>query len=143
MAVALFGHTGFEWDLTTTSALERAELAKFVELAKSLREVLHAGTFVELDRPDAGTTAFGVVDDGQAVFLLARTATDTREGAAALRLAGLDSEASYLVERISVSGQPDERIGELTGRQLMAVGLPAPGLEPDQAAIFRLSATSS
>jgi alpha-galactosidase len=140
MAVALFGHTGFEWDLTTTSEVERAELAKFVELAKSVRGVLHAGTFVELDRPDAGTTAFGVVDGAQAVFLLARTATDAREGAAALRLAGLNADASYVVERVRVTGEPDQRIGQLSGRQLMTVGLPAPGLEPDQAAIYRLSA---
>jgi alpha-galactosidase len=140
MAVALFGHTGFEWDLTTTSAVERLELAKFVELAKSLRSVLHAGQFIQLDRPDGGTTAFGVVDAGQAVFLLARTATDVREGAAALRLAGLEPDVDYLVDRVSVTGEPDQRIGVVSGRQLMAVGIAAPGLAPDQAAIFRLRA---
>jgi alpha-galactosidase len=140
MAVALFGHTGFEWDLTTTSETERVELAKFVELAKSLRAVLHSGQFVQLDRPDAGTTAFGVVDAGQAVFLLARTATDVREGAAALRLAGLEPDVDYLVEQVSVAGERDVRIGVISGRQLMTVGIAAPGLAPDQAAIFRLSA---
>jgi alpha-galactosidase len=142
MAVALFGHTGFEWDLTTTTPSERLELSNFVALAKSLRPLLHSGQFVQLDRPDAGTTAFGVVGLGAtaAVFLLARTATDVREGTANLRLAALDPTTPYLVEQVGVGGEPPRRVGVITGRQLMAVGIAAPGLAPDQAAIFTLNA---
>jgi alpha-galactosidase len=140
MAVALFGHTGFEWDLTTTTSEERIELARFVELAKSVRPVLHSGRFVQLDRPEPGTTAYGVVaaDRSEAVFLIARTATDIREGAAALRLAGLEAERSYVVERVSIAGSPGDRIGVITGRQLMTAGIAAPGLAPDQAAVYTL-----
>jgi alpha-galactosidase len=141
MAVALFGHTGFEWDLTTTTAAERIELAAFVALAKSLRELLHSGRFVQLDRPDVGTTAFGVVGVGaaHAAFLLARTATDVREGTATLRLAGLDADTAYLVEQVGVGGQPATRIGVISGHQLMTAGIASPGLAPDQAALFTLT----
>ena len=43
---ALFGSFGIEWDLTTASDAERAELAAWVALYKEVRELLHTGTVV-------------------------------------------------------------------------------------------------
>jgi len=51
LAIALFGHAGLEWDLTATSASERADLAQWVAYAKSVRGLMHGGELVRVDRP--------------------------------------------------------------------------------------------
>ena len=75
LAVALFGHQGIEWDITTATQDERLALAQWVSQAKSLRPLLHRGELVRLERPnDPGTAAFGVVaqDRSEALFALVR-----------------------------------------------------------------------
>ncbi len=75
LAVALFGHQGIEWDITTTTAEERLALAEWVSLSKSLRPLLHRGELVRLERPnDPGSAAFGVVseDRSEALFAFVR-----------------------------------------------------------------------
>jgi alpha-galactosidase len=150
LAVALFGHSGFEWDLTTCSPDERAQLAQWVALAKSVRTLLHSGELVRVDRPgDPGTVLYGVVatDRHEGLFTLVRTNTSARYGAAPIRFAGLDPGLRYRVERVPL---PDEGPGrheavaddgyDVTARGLllMRAGIEAPALRPEQAALFRL-----
>ncbi len=62
LAVALFGHAGLEWDLTTTSPEVREQLAAWVAFAKSVRQLLRTGELVRVDRPaDHETVLYGVV----------------------------------------------------------------------------------
>src|SRR6185369_12070939 len=49
---ALFGHYGVEWDLTSATPGERAELARWIVLHKRLRPLLRHGRVVRADHPD-------------------------------------------------------------------------------------------
>jgi alpha-galactosidase len=153
LAVALFGHAGFEWDLTTTSREVRAQLAEWVVLAKSVRPLLHSGEFVHMERPaDPGSVVYGVVsaDRREALFNLVRAQTVPRYGTAPLLFAGLDPSTRYHVQRLQVPGEGPPVGGPVSprgasdvvvpGSLLMQAGLQAPTLRPDQAAIYHLRA---
>jgi alpha-galactosidase len=152
LAVALFGHQGIEWDITTTTPQERVALAEWASLAKSLRPLLHRGALVRLERPsDPGTAAFGVVaqDRSEAIFALVRSQTIPVSEAPPLRLDGLEPGARYLVKRLRLPGEPPRGPGEgrsrrgneevvVPGSLLMSAGVVAPLLNPDEAALFHL-----
>jgi alpha-galactosidase len=153
LAVALFGHSGFEWDLTTTSPEIRAHLAVWVAYAKSVRALVHCGEVVRMDRPaDSGTVLYGVVapDRSEALFNLVRMQTGPRYGTAPIVLAGLDPDARYRVQRVPMPGEglevhgPHQTEGArdvvVAGSALMRVGIAAPNLRPEQAVIYHLSA---
>jgi len=142
LAVALFGHVGLEWDLASTTALERAHLAAWVKLAKSLRSLLSSGELVHLGRPaDPGTTSFGVVanDHSEALFLLVRTATSPQYGTAPLCPDGLDPCARYLVERLALAGDETLPAAVVAGSVLMSAGVAVPDLQPEQAHVYHFT----
>jgi alpha-galactosidase len=143
LAVALFGHSGIEWDITATSADERAQLGQWVSFVKSVRKLLHSGELVRLDRPaDPGTALYGVVaPDRQAgVFVFVRLNTAARYGSAPAVFAGLDPDARYRVECRGLGGEgPDDTI-VASGGLLMGAGIAAPALPPAQAVVYQLSA---
>jgi alpha-galactosidase len=151
LAVALFGHSGFEWDLTETTAKERQRLSSWVGLVKDVRHLVQSGTLVRLERPaDPHTTMFGVVapDRDEALFILARLAGTARAGDATVRFAGLDPARRYLVQRVDVvEAEPVSHKHvpvpppiTLPGLALMTAGLAGPGLHPEQAVVYRLRA---
>jgi alpha-galactosidase len=153
LAVALFGHAGLEWDLTTTSSEVRAQLLEWVVLAKSLRPVLHSGDLVRIDRPaDHDTVMYGVVssDRQEALFNIVRLQSGRRYGTAPLVFAGLDPSVRYRVRRIPMPGDrfrphgpslhPGARDLVTPGSLLMGAGIAAPPLLPEQAAIYHLRA---
>ncbi len=75
LTIALFGHQGIEWDITTTTPEERRGLSEWAALAKSFRPLLFGGQLVRIERPsDPGTALFGVVsmDKSEALFVLVR-----------------------------------------------------------------------
>jgi alpha-galactosidase len=150
MAVALFGHSGLEWDLAETTAEERRRLARWVALVKELRPLLHSGELVRVDRPaDPDTALLGVVatDATAAVFLFVRLATGPRVGDAPVIFAGLDPGRRYRVERLAeveataVEQGKAEPVApvEASGAVLMTTGIRGPGLLPEQAVVYRLS----
>ncbi len=150
LAVAAFGHTGFEWDLTATRADERRQLARYVAFVKSIRDLLRTGLVVRVDRPaDPGLALYGVVspDRSEALFNAVRVAASPREGAAPLRFRGLDPALRYRVERVELPGStPAAPVGgesvTASGRQLQVAGMRAPELRPEQAALYHLRAVS-
>ncbi|MGC8627795.1 MAG: alpha-galactosidase [Acidimicrobiales bacterium] len=142
LAVALFGHVGLEWDLAQATAAEREQLAAWVKLAKSLRELLSSGELVRLERPaDPATTCFGVVanDRSEALFLLVRDRTSPQYGTAPLCPQGLDPNARYRVERLALAD--DEVIPTVTvaGSVLMGAGVAVPDLQPEQAHVYHFT----
>jgi alpha-galactosidase len=153
LAVALFGHAGLEWDLTTTSAEVRTQLREWVGFAKSARDLLHHGELVRVDRPaDHDTVMSGVVshDRRAALFTIVRLQTGPRSGTAPLVFAGLDPELRYRVQRVPMPGESlDDGNGRFreTPRDLvvpasllMHAGVPAPNLRPEQAVVYQLRA---
>ncbi len=108
LAVALFGHAGLEWDLTTTSPDVRAQLSSWVAFAKSVRQLLRTGELVRVDRPaDPDTVLYGVVSPkrDEALFSLVRLQTGPRYGTAPVVFAGLDPDQRYRVQRVSMPGE--------------------------------------
>jgi alpha-galactosidase len=151
MAVATFGHSGIEWDLADTTSEDRRRLADWIAFVKQQRAMIHSGRLVRVDRPDdPDTRLFGVVaaDAGAALFLLVRLASSPRVGDAPVVLAGLDPARRYSVERVPIFEAADVRQPKgaaagwttVTGAQLMTAGLPGPGLRPEQAVVYRISA---
>jgi alpha-galactosidase len=151
MAVALFGHSGLEWDLTETTDDERRRLAEWVALVKQLRLLLHSGELVRVDRPaDPDTTLLGVVapDATAAAFLFVRSATSPRIGDAPVIFAGLDPARRYRVARLGLFESdevPQSRATalkpvEAPGSLLMTTGVAGPGLLPESAAVYQLTA---
>jgi alpha-galactosidase len=153
LAVALFGHAGFEWDLTATSAAERADLAQWVDFAKRVRPLMHSGRLVRAERPaDHETVLYGVVADDrrEALFNFVRLQTGPRYNSAPLLFPGLDPQARYRVERVQLPGEapgvhgpglrtpPDVVVAP--GSLLMGGGIEAPMLPPEQAAVYHLRA---
>ena len=155
LAVALFGHAGFEWDLTSTSPDERAQLKTWVEFAKRVRPLVHTGELVRADRPSEPETAlYGVVapDRREALFNFVRLQTGPRYNSAPIVFPGLEPALRYRVERVHLPGEgpavhgpnqhtpPDVVVapGVLLGR----AGIEAPSTRPEQAIIYHLQALS-
>lgn len=152
LTVALFGHQGIEWDITTTTAEERRGLAEWISLAKSFRPLIHGGEVVRIERPsDPGTTLWGVVakDRSEALFTLVRSFAAPQSETSPLRLDGLEPGAKYAVQRLFLAGEAPPVPGDVrsrpgaddlvvTGAQLMGAGIQAPFLAPEEAALFYL-----
>ncbi|MCW2792298.1 MAG: glycoside hydrolase clan [Nocardioides sp.] len=150
-ATALFGHFGIEWDLRTASEDELTELTQWVSLYKDERELIHTGTSVHCDLPDASYWAHGVVSPDRSRALFALVALDTGVAAQPGRipLPGLDPDLLYRIEPVQLSASALVRNAAgppawwsestcVTGRTLASVGLQAPMLYPEQAAVLRL-----
>jgi alpha-galactosidase len=126
-ATALFGHFGIEWDVTSASDDERAELAEWIERYKRRRDLLHSGEVVRADLPDPAFALHGVVaaDKSEALYCFVAMATSASERPGAVRLPGLDPEKRYRVNDLTMSG-----------RALMTAGLQMPLLGPEQAVLI-------
>jgi alpha-galactosidase len=154
LAVALFGHAGFEWDLTSTDDEERAALTHWVDFAKRMRPLVHSGELVRARRDaDPGTTLYGVVapDRRAALFNFVRLQTAPRYNNAPVVFPGLDPGLRYRVERLRLPGDGPQVHGpgvrtpadvvEAPGSLLSRAGIDAPTLRPEQAIVYHLRAT--
>ncbi len=150
-ATALFGSFGIEWDITRASVEERAELAEWVALAKRFRPLLHSGRTVRVDHPVDAVWAHGVVaqDRSEALFAFVMMDRPSCWPPGLVRIPGLDPDRRYRLAPVGPSGPlatnndaPSWQRGEVTlsGRALAAVGIQAPPLQPDHAALVHLRA---
>ncbi|GLW32571.1 alpha-galactosidase [Actinoplanes regularis] len=153
LATALFGHAGIEWDVSRASAADRALIAAWTAEYKRLRPLLHSGVVVRADSPDPAVLLHGVVaqDRSSAVFALVTLDSPAAALPPPIRFPGLDPARHYEVRPL---GHPPRVVQDapppwlatgsitLPGRVLSEVGLPAPLLAPEQAALFTLTATS-
>jgi alpha-galactosidase len=156
---ALFGHAGLEWDLTETTAEERATLKAWTNYYKANRGLLHSGRVVRVDAGDvagqqnsAPTTAWthGVVaqDRSKAIFAYVALAMSQFALPPTLRLAGLDAHALYTVKLVTPAGgylstqkfDPEWMSGvTVDGGFLMNAGLRAPILKPENAFLLEVT----
>ncbi len=153
-AVALFGHLGIEWDVTTLDDDERTALAGGLAFYKAHRALLHSGEVVHARRPDGSDVVHGVVsaDRREALLAVLRLTTPAAEIPAPVLLPGLDDEVTYRVAVVEPAGAGQQggrtppgwmREGgiALPGRVLRASGLALPVLHPEQALLLHLRAT--
>jgi alpha-galactosidase len=151
-AVALFGHFGIEWDLTTLTETDRIAVGEWVALSKRVRPLVATGTAVHVDTADPGLDVRGVVatDGAQAFFTVAQTQTLIASPAGRIRLPGLDPDRPYRVRLVTPGGIVQNPAQSplawahhetvLTGRQLSTVGIRPPVQNPQQATVIELTA---
>lgn len=149
-AVALFGHFGIEWDLTSVDAAERERVAWWVQLAKRVRPLVAGGRVVHVDGTDAGTDVRGVIaaDEASAFFTIVQVRTDVAWPPARVRLPGLDPAMRYVV-RIVATADAAHDPGQtplawagpdtvMTGRELAVVGVRPPAQMPERATVIEV-----
>ena len=149
-AVALFGHFGIEWDLTTLDDVARTDIAEWVELSKRLRPLIASGRVVHVDGTEPGIDVRGMVaaDAASAVFTIVQTATSAAYPPGRIRMPGLDPARSYrlrvLMRDGADAGQSPLAWADaaplLTGRELAEAGVRAPVQRPQQAMVVELTA---
>ena len=149
MLMALQGHPGLEWDITTCSAGELDALTAWTSLARELRPLLHTGDLVRSESPDGTVLVTGTVaaDRSHAAYTVARLVTGRDAVTGALALPGLDPSRSYAVRVRPEAGLPavvqntppgwwEPALAEdgvvVPGSVLTAVGLPVPVMGPAQ-----------
>jgi alpha-galactosidase len=149
---ALFGHAGFEWDLTRCTPSELDRVTAWAALYKELRPLLHGGDVVRADSPDDGAWVHGVVaaDRGEAVLAYVRLTTSPEAVPGRVRLPGLAPDRRYRVRRRDEIGPPgvvqsrppawwDDAELTTTGAVLGGAGLQMPVLQPAQGVLLHLT----
>ncbi|MET1053477.1 MAG: alpha-galactosidase [Mycetocola sp.] len=147
--VALFGHFGIEWDLTTLDQDGLDAVAAWVQRHKRFRPLLHTGRMVHADTANPSIDIRGVVapDRSTALFCLSQVETSVTYPPGRFTLPGLDPERRYTVRvetdgGIGGPGQSPLPWAEhpltLTGRAIGTVGLQAPVLYPGQLVLLEL-----
>jgi alpha-galactosidase len=155
-ATSLFGHLGFEWDLTRASAADRAVAANIVRVHKSFRSLLHSGTSVRVDYPVSSGQVYGVVsaDASQALFAYAQLTTNDTSIPSAVTFTGLDPMRTYEVTLVHLEEPPawgtfrdlpkwlGDRSGTgkatATGAVLRSIGLALPVCHPESVLLFHV-----
>lgn len=152
-AVALFGHFGIEWDLTSVDDADQQRIAEWVALAKRLRPLIAHGRVVHVDGAEPGIDVRGMVapDAASAVFTITQTETSVAYPAGRVRMPGLAPERRYRVRLLDTgdvheAGQSSlawaHHDAVLTGRELDAVGVRPPVQFPQHARVVELTAVS-
>jgi alpha-galactosidase len=148
---ALFGHAGLEWDITQTTAEERAVLTSWATYYKQNRDLLHSGKMVRLDSKDESSYSYGVLaqDGSRGIFVYASLGAQAGSRPDAIRFAGLEAGTSYRVRAVFPAGEPKylqrAQVGwldgvSLPGSFLMTSGLKAPILFPENALLIEIEA---
>jgi len=146
---ALLGSFGIEWDLAAASDEERTELAAWIALYKAERGLLHTGVTVRDEAPAAGLWLHGVVaqDRSRALFALVQRERPATWPPGRVRLPGLDPDATYEVAPHGPFAPHNawdrptwwDRPVRLTGHVLATVGVQAPAVEVDHAALVSVT----
>lgn len=155
LIVALTAHAGIEWDLQEADDDELARIARWAEVYRELRGLIHSGRIVNADLADEATALTGIVaqDGSRAVYTWARLVTSAPGQSGRVRFPGLDPEARYAVRIRDEFGQASRHQAAdpawitaalepagvaLPGSVLAVAGVPLPTLNPQQAMLFDL-----
>ncbi|MEV8253024.1 alpha-galactosidase [Rhodoglobus sp. NPDC076762] len=156
LATALMGHSGIEWDLTATTAAERAALPVWAAAYRSLRGLIHSGRVVRGELESAQPVVTGILADdatgvADAVFWVTCLDTPSDAVPTSRRLPGLDPHREYRISPVDVGAAAATYPGTapawwldgtlvLSGAVLGSVGLQLPILHPDEALVLRVTA---
>ena len=155
LLVALQGHAGLEWDITTCTPEELDALREWSALYRELRPLLHSGDVVRSDHPDPALVVGGVVaaDRSEAAITVVSVTAGRGTSPGVLPLPGLDRGRSYRVRVRREAGMPAtvqsappawwgaavEDGLVLSGALLGTVGLALPVLAPAQGFLLHLT----
>jgi alpha-galactosidase len=154
LLVALGGHAGLEWDVTTCTPEELEALRSWAALYRELRPLLHGGDVVRSDHPDEAVLVSAVVatDRSQAVVTMVSTVTGRGVTPGTIPIPGLDRDRRYRLRVRHEAGLPatlqaappawwERATGEgvlVSGAALDTVGLALPVLMPAQGFLLHL-----
>jgi alpha-galactosidase len=154
-ATALFGHFGIEWDLSSASRNEIAELSRWVELYKRHRTLIHTGRVVRREQEAGSVVLLGAVSPDQTEALYAISVLDrpVTWPAGRTQLPGLDPAGLYYVRSANPgfdASETDRRVypawwrDGLTARGdvLLSLGVQVPALNPDHTALLHVTSAS-
>ncbi|UPW19973.1 alpha-galactosidase [Agarivorans sp. TSD2052] len=147
---ALLGHMGVELDPVAVEEQERQQFAHYIALHKTLRPLLHSGTWQQLPQCDASWQAYGVQDQrtGEGVYWAVQLTMPSYSLPGALKLLNLDPKARYWVE---VLDKPDfkhimkqrpswiNQATDFSGDSLMKLGLQLPIMDPESALLIKVT----
>lgn len=148
--IALLGHFGIESDLRELDAAERAEVAHWVAVWKTMRHLVEGGFPVHADLFDTAMDVRGLVsrDAREGVFTITQVATSACHPPAPVHFPGLDPALTYMVECVSPApsypnpGQSDlawlEGGLETTGQLLSNPGVRPPLQFPGDSAVLKV-----
>lgn len=152
MATSLMGSAGLEWDILGCDDEETAVIARFAELYKELRPIVHRGRTVHPELRDPAWRVTGFVADAgdAAVYVVATVASIEDARAERLRFTALDPARRYrarvrreigLAEYGWIAPEWFTRGEvELPGAVLAEIGLQLPTLWPVQAFVLHIEA---
>ena len=141
---AFFGHFGVEWDVSTATVGDLAELGAWIAAHRQLRPLLHSGTVVRGDHPDPALWVHGVVaqDGGEALYAVVQMTTSVHSPPGPVCLPGLDRDARYRITGRhpgrAIDGPATRPLAwwdggvTLPGHVLGHVGVQAPVLFPER-----------
>jgi alpha-galactosidase len=155
-ATALFGSFGIEWDISSASPAQLDELAGWIALYRTHRELLHTGRMVRVDSADPAVAVHGVVAADQRTAVMAYVQLDqsVSERPVPMRIPGLLPTAGYRARWLGPAPgtadagshlstiDPLGPVGDatITGPLLAAVGLPMPRRRPETISLVLLEA---
>ncbi|NEN05306.1 alpha-galactosidase [Diaminobutyricibacter tongyongensis] len=157
LATALFGHAGIELDMTRIPDSEVQTIARWADLYKELRGLLHNGRTVRADVADEAVIFNGVVahDQSEALYAWTRLATSAPIQSGRVRFPGLSTDRHYRIQvrteigATSIHETPPAWLETaktegfcVSGAILAGAGLPMPTLDPQQSLLFHLTSTS-
>lgn len=124
------GTFGYELNPSDLSEADKAEIALQISVYKQNWKLFSRGDYYRLpcdsQRTDYSAWMQVSSDKQSAVVSLVMRSTTANEPVIYLRLNGLDADAVYYIEPVGI---------ELSGRALMAAGLPIPEMRGDYPAI--------
>jgi alpha-galactosidase len=149
---AMWGHFGIEWDLATATRQASDDLARWIDLHKELRTLLHTGDVVHADSLNPALLLEGVVaqDKRDALYRLASVEHGLTWPPGRVTLPGLDPALRYRVT-LQPPGEGDPTsphapgwISEgvvLPGSVLDEIGVQSPLLDAEDLVLIRARAS--
>lgn len=140
---SLFGHLGFEQDVSTLTDDERKELKEYVKLYKQIRNIIHTGNLYRLDTYDKNILAFAIIseDKSEALLSIAQLAMPEFMLPEKLYMNFLDPVKNYevtVLDRVAKTAgimkkEPEWLNKKITlkGEHLAKLGLQLPVMYPD------------
>lgn len=147
---ALFGHAGIEWNIAEATNEEKKNLRSWAQYYKENRSLLHSGSVIRTDYPEASAYLHGVCNQekSKAIFAYTQLTPTTAIHPSPLKFPGLDPMATYQVTAVFPAGKPrymlitppDWMNGiKLSGSALSTIGLTAPILAPANAFLIEIT----
>lgn len=145
---ALQGHMGVELDPVKEQEQEKQEFAKYINLHKTFRELIHAGRSFRLDAADDRQYIYGVENNSEMLITVCQLSMPTHALPAPVRISCADPSASYSVRILEMPQTSfqlmkhrPEWIGktiQLSGDNLREIGLTLPILDPESALVLHI-----